>query len=420
MTGKERWELALAAGRETLERRQNQQCKVFSLKIDESHLNLMQKDYLKRIFLEAKWYTNKLLSFPSLWEGDILDFKKKSKKEVEVKTVDGTETRPLLYFKSQNQGAAYDALIWAIKGLSSSKKKGRKVGKLKFKKSVDVITYPQFRVSWDWKDDRIKLSGCKSFFKVEGLDQLPAEKEFSIAKLVRKPSGYYIQLTVFIPKVARVKTGKSVGLDFGIKDTIVTSDGEKFNVKVPPTKKLKHLQKIASRKQKGSKNRRKANDKTAQEYERVKNQKTDQVNKIVSKLKKENDVIYIQDELISLWQKGWFGKQVQNSALGAIKGKLKALPSTRVLSSRFPTTKLCYQCGRIHSELTLGDRVFKCECGLEEDRDIKAARTILIVGQMKFDSRPEQTSTPVEGLASIVEACFDDKSSSMKQEAPSL
>lgn len=420
MTGKERWEQAMAAGRETLKRRESQRCKVFSLKVDESHLNKAQKEYLVRIFLEAKWYTNKLLSFSSLWEGEILIFKKKVCKEVEVKTLEGTELRPIKYFKSQNQGSAYEALLWAVKGLSASKKKGKKVGRLKFKKEVSTITYPQQDVSWGWKDTRIRLSGCKFPFKVEGLDQLPEEKEFSLAKLVKKASGYYIQLTVFVPKESRVQTGKSVGLDFGIKDTIVTSDGEKFNVKVPPSKKLKHLQRIASRKQKGGKNRRKANKKVAREYERITNQKKDQANKIVSRIKKEYDTIYIQDELISLWQKGLFGRQVQNSALGAIKGKLKALPRTRVLSSRFPTTKLCYSCGRIHSEITLADRVFVCECGLNEDRDVKAAKTILIVGQIKFGSRPEQTSTPVEDLATIVEACLDDKLSPVKQEAPSL
>ena len=158
--------------------------------------------------------------------------------------------------------------------------------------------------------------------------------------------------------------------------------------------------------------------KIKKEYERISNQKKDKVNKIVGYLVKNYDRIYMQDEMIKQWHQGLFGKQVQNSALGAIKARLKSLESVRVISRSFPTTKMCYNCGAIHESVPLNQRVFKCDCGLEEDRDIKAAKTILQVGRLKFPCT-ERTCTPLEIEATaLIESDFtQSKFLSMKEEA---
>ena len=93
--------------------------------------------------------------------------------------------------------------------------------------------------------------------------------------------------------------------------------------------------------------------------------------------------IYIQDENIKGWHAGLFGKQVQHSCLGTIKSKLKKSDKVEVIDRFLPTTKLCYRCGCINI-LGLGDRIYKCKCGLEENRDIKAAKTILLYGLDKI------------------------------------
>ena len=59
----------------------------------------------------------------------------------------------------------------------------------------------------------------------------------------------------------------------------------------------------------------------------------------------------MQDEMIKQWHSGLFGKQVQHSALGAIKARLKSLESVRIISRSFPTTKMCYNCGLINQFL---------------------------------------------------------------------
>ena len=95
------------------------------------------------------------------------------------------------------------------------------------------------------------------------------------------------------------------------------------------------------------------------------------------------ETIVIQDENLSGWHKGLFGKQVQHSILGKVKAKLIQLEQTIVIDRKFASTKTCYRCGE-KVNLDLSDRVFKCSCcGLTEDRDVKAAKTILFEGLKK-------------------------------------
>ena len=94
---------------------------------------------------------------------------------------------------------------------------------------------------------------------------------------------------------------------------------------------------------------------------------------------KKYDCIVIQDEQIANWhkQKG-MSKIVQHSCMGIIKQKLKSLSKTIVLDKYIPTTKWCSKCHKLN-ELTLNDRTYVCECGYQEDRDIHAAKNMLVI-----------------------------------------
>lgn len=358
-------------------KRKNQDCKVFSVKIDESKLNNQQKLWINKIFLEAKWFYNYAISRDDLFT---LDTKLKN---VKVKNKEGNdEWRKLEHLSSQMKQQIHQRILDNIKGLSILKKKGYKVGRIKFTKNVDSIPLKQHKITWNFVGQKIKVQGLKKPFSVNGLDQVPENLDFANAVILKRASGYYIQITTYQQKKERIKTGKSVGLDFGIKDSLTTSDGEKFNIKIPETDKLKKLQRIYSRKKKGSKQARKVNHQIRKEYEHITNQKKDKTNKITSYLKKEYDHIYMQDEMIKSWHQGLFGKQIQHSALGAIKSRLKRLESVHLVERSFPTTKMCYKCGKINT-ISLSERVYRCSCGLEEDRDIKAAKTIKVVGEHK-------------------------------------
>lgn len=85
----------------------------------------------------------------------------------------------------------------------------------------------------------------------------------------------------------------------------------------------------------------------------------------------------MQDEQLKNWHKNSHGKAVQHSILGRVKSKLKQLDNIVILSKTLPTTKLCTKCGKWHDELKVWDRTFKCDCGVDMDRDIHAAKNMI-------------------------------------------
>jgi len=89
----------------------------------------------------------------------------------------------------------------------------------------------------------------------------------------------------------------------------------------------------------------------------------------------------MQDENLSGWHKGLFGKTVQHSVLGLVKAKLIRNERVTVLSSREPTTKYCPVCGKLKKDITLADRVYECTCGYREDRDIHAERNMILLAK---------------------------------------
>lgn len=104
------------------------------------------------------------------------------------------------------------------------------------------------------------------------------------------------------------------------------------------------------------------------------NRREDLANKIVHDLT-DNQICVFQDEQLHAWSKT-FGKTIQHSILGRVKAKLMKNQNAICLNTYLPTTKLCGNCGKYH-EMSLGDRIFKCDCGIEEDRDIHAAQNMI-------------------------------------------
>lgn len=402
---------------QTREKRKSQVCKCYTLKIDYSHTNRQQKEWLKRIFIEAKWFYNHILNHDNVFDSSI------SKDKIAIiKVIDKYEERELDYLSSQMKQSLQKRIINAIKALSVLKSHKFSVGRLKFKPEINSIDLPQFGITWKFNKTRIKIQGLKKPFKVHGLKQIPDKCDFANAKLIRKPSGYYMQITTFQQKEKKKEIDKKVGLDFGIKDSIITSDKEKFNIKILESNRLKRNQLFFSKKKKGSKSRRIQLNKIKKEYEKITNQKKDQVNKIISYLKNNYNEIYMQDEQIANWHKGLFGRQVQQSALGAIKSKLKSLESTFVIDKWQPTTKLCPECGLLN-KLSLSDRIYNCTCGYSQDRDIHSAKNILLIGQkQKSNSVMERNSTTSEDQTSGFSKSNRENLSqdSLKMEAPSF
>ena len=256
------------------------------------------------------------------------------------------------------------------------------------------------------------------------MEQIHAGAEYANAKLVKRPSGIYLMLTCYIPKHesnTESETKPDLGIDFGIKTAITTSDGEKYDISVREPERLKGLQRKLARQKKGSRGWYDTKRLIQREYERLANRRRAKANQIYHDIVTGRKLVVMQDENIRGWHKGLFGKQVQNSALGTLNSKLKASPNVLVIDRFFPSTRMCPICGHIHESITLSDRTFACPaCGYTEDRDVKSAKTLLLAGEHEIAcTLPEQKRTPVERMSDFDASYEAWKHSALKPEASS-
>ena len=393
-------------------RRSNMDVKVFSLKLDTSRISKTKLAILEKFFCEAKWLYNSLLA-------NDLKFDTKAK-NVEVKVFnsatqkcDISENRPMTLTAQMKQGILRRT-IQNVQNLSSAKKKGLKTGRLKFVSEVNSIPLKQAGVTYSVSTNFVRIQGIGNL-RANGTEQV-IDKELANAVLVRRPSGYYVEVTTYVEKDVRIKSD-DIGLDFGIKDSVTLSDGRKFNFQENHPKNMGIVQRKLSRKVKGSRNHGKLSKKFRRIHERINNRKADAANKFVASLKGYENV-YFQDENLVGW-KNRFGKTIQNGVLGRIKSRLKRLETAKMLNRFLPTTKFSPISFR-NVETPLSSRLFR-DGDFVMDRDIKAANTILCLG--RFDpkiTRKELMGLPVERLASVFADFGEVKLGALNQEAVTL
>ena len=186
-------------------------------------------------------------------------------------------------------------------------------------------------------------------------------------------------------------TDKQVGIDLGVKDFVITSDGEVFENKhflKKEEKKMKRLQRQLSRKVKGSNNREKQRVKIAKLFERITNKKEAYIHYVVNELLYHYDTIFMED----LNVQGMLINHHLSKAISEVGFyKFKEILSTKALANDkkvllvdrfYPSSKTCSVCGYKKQDLKLSDRSWVCpQCGTKHDRDINAAVNILLEGK---------------------------------------
>lgn len=386
----------------TKERRKTQKCFVFSTKINYRKLNKLQKEQLQMLFVEAKWVYNDIINH--LQDNELRSWDDK-KKTVMVKQKDGSFVeKPLCYIKASHIQAMRDEVRDSLNSLAEMKKKGYRVGKLKFKSSCSSIPLRQFGKTHRIKSlCKVGITGISGNFRVHGLEQFAdnPNAETVNAKLLKKPDGYYIHWTVYIfkDKLPVIQRSEEViGIDFGCGTSFTFSDGHKEDFKLREPECLKKLQKSLARKRKTETGKKHSNQyksiqrKLERAYQHQANIKKDKANKLCHRLHTYKQVV-IQDENLRGWSKGGHGKAVQHSILGRVKKKLKTMENVTVLGRFAPTTKLCFHCGEVHNEIKVWDRVFRCDCGVCCDRDIHAAQCMVWMYLNDFQIPMERRNT---------------------------
>ena len=209
-----------------------------------------------------------------------------------------------------------------------------------------------------------------------------------------KSGNFFLSILIELPNKEVVKfnlTDEHVGIDLGVKDFVITSDGEVFENKhfyKSQEQKIAKLQCQLSKKQKGSNNRNKVRIKLAKAFEKLNEQKENYIHSVVNELLTYYDVIFMEDLNVSGMLKNHkLAKAIQEVGFYRFKSILvdKAFNNGKqvIFVDRFyPSSKTCSVCGYKKHDLKLSDRVWICpQCGEHHDRDINAAMNILLEGE---------------------------------------
>jgi len=208
----------------------------------------------------------------------------------------------------------------------------------------------------------------------------------------RDPCGrWYVSFAVDVADPEQLPAaGAVVGVDLGIKDFAVTSDGEKIanpRSLAQRERNLARYQRRLARCRKGSANRAKAKAKVARAHRKVRASRADFLHKASARLVRDHDVIVIEDLAVkNMARNRSLAKAVSDCGWGTFRQMLeyKAAMAGRHLVTAdrwYPSSKTCSACGRLLASLSLSTRHWTCpSCGTRHDRDINAAKNILAAG----------------------------------------
>ena len=243
------------------------------------------------------------------------------------------------------------------------------------------------------------LLNIPKFPPIKTVFHRPIEGKMKSVNISQATSGkYFAAILCEVEKEVKQKQGGGeIGLDLDLKSLVVTSDDEA----IPAPKffhtsqvKLARLQRLLSRKVKGSNNRNKARVKVARIHEKITNQRNDFLHKLSNWLVSENQTIYAEDlNVKGMTANHYLAKSVVDASWSEFVHQIKYKSKWNgVLFGQidrfFPSSKRCNACCWINQSLTLADREWTCqECGVVVDRDRNAAQNILQFGQLSMVRR---------------------------------
>ena len=209
----------------------------------------------------------------------------------------------------------------------------------------------------------------------------------------REPDGHWYVMTFTLDTAAPRplgRTGRAVGVDLGVKDFAVTSDGEKIANPRHLARRARNLaryQRRLARCRKGSANRARAAAKVARAHRKARNARADFLHRASTRLVRRNDLIVIEDLAVAnMIRNCKLARAVADCGWGEFRRQLEykcaRYGRELVVTGRwYPSSKTCSACGHLLAELSLSTRHWTCpSCGARHDRDINAAQNILAAG----------------------------------------
>jgi len=265
-----------------------------------------------------------------------------------------------------------------------------------FRKRGDKCGFPRFKSANQWHSIEFRDAGNAlqgRYFqagkicggKIRAVVHRPLEGAFRFARIVKRPSGWYLQCTCEVEPQLLAPTGKAIGLDMGIKSLVADSEGN--TVPHPQylkaeLKNLAHSQRLLARKKKGSHRYQKQAHVVTRRHERIANRRRDFLHKLARQYVNQYDTIAVENlNVAGMVRNHHLARSIQDVSWSMFRQLLteKAESAGRkviAVSARF-TSQKCSECGE-YVEKSLSVRTHICPyCGYIADRDVNAAKNIL-------------------------------------------
>jgi putative transposase len=306
------------------------------------------------------------------------------------------------WLKEQNTKVMKQAIRQMLSAYDGFFKLGKGFPKFKSKKDNQSALFPCEAISKSNSFETRHISLTKPLKNIKFhcsnlyLDRLQRYKNnIKSATLSKTKSGRFFLSILIEMNEEEFKqfrhTNNKVGIDLGVKDFIITSDGEVFKNKhffKQSENKIKKLQRQLSKRVEGSNNRNKLRIKIAKAFEHLTNQRLDYIHNAANSLLRTYDYIFMENLNVQGMLKNHnLAKAIQELGFYTFKNVLK---NKAMLNDKFvievdrwfASSKTCHKCGYVYKNLTLGEREWTCPiCGEHLDRDLNAAMNILLEGE---------------------------------------
>lgn len=305
-------------------------------------------------------------------------------------------------------GVAYKNFFDSLKG----KRKGNKVGSPKFKKKTNQQT-ARFRIGgFSIKGRRVYLAKIGEVNPIWSRELPSAPTSVTVVKDCA--NRYFLSFVVEVEPVQIDGKNQSVGIDLGIKNFAVMSNGEK--AESPDysrlDRKIRKLQKKLARQPKDSKRRNKTRIQIAKLHNQIADTRKDFLHKLSTKVVSENQTIVLEDlNVLGLLKNRRLARSISLQGWSEFRTLCEAKSQKlgrnfRIISRWEPTSQICSECGYKWGKLDLKVRSVRClNCGTEHDRDENAAKNINKVGIGRcHDSKRTQRQSKTTSVASVGEA----------------
>ncbi|CEK40062.1 putative transposase family protein [[Clostridium] sordellii VPI 9048] len=306
------------------------------------------------------------------------------------------------WIKEVSSKATKQAIMNGDKAFKDFFKRTKGFPKFKKRKNQDVKAYfpKNNKTDWTLERHRVKIPTL-GWIRFKEFGYIPINSVVKSGTVSQKSNRYYVSILVEEDDIQVSKPiNEGIGIDVGIKDFAICSDGVKFkNINKTSTvkkveKKLKREQRKLSRKYESLKIRNKNIEegratrqniqkqvvKVQKLHQRLTNIRTDYINKTISSIMKQKpSYITIEDLAVANMMKNkHLSKAIASQKFFEFKTKLVSKckqndVELRVFDRFYPSSKTCSSCGKIKKDLKLSDRVYKCSCGLNIDRDLNAS-----------------------------------------------